>query len=193
MIPRLEGKIATAYGTKTAPPGLSFSEYNPGCETEIEGGVAEADLLGIFGREGVFAATAWPLKQILNGTQLTNFLVAAYDLYRNYDGKGSVVGDTTVMAVTSDVEHSSVYAFAHSDDASKVDLVAINKTNAPLPVAIDLADAPMLTEATLYELSAAKTAVVATSGTPPAVTCVSCNCTLSYTLPAMSVTTLVLQ
>jgi hypothetical protein len=193
MIPRLQGKVATAYGTKTAPPGLSFSEYNPGCETEIQGGVAEADLLGIFGREGVFAATAWPLKQILNGTQLTNFLVAAYDLYRNYDGKGSVVGDTTVMAVTSDVEHSSIYAFAHSDDASKVDLVAINKTNAPLPVAIDLADAPMLTGATLYELSAAKTAVVAASGTPPAVTCVSCNCTLSYTLPAMSVTTLVLQ
>jgi hypothetical protein len=194
MIPRLLGKIATAYGTKTAAPGLSFSEYNPGCETQIEGGVAEADLLGIFGREGVFAATAWPLQQIVNGSnQLTNYLVAAYDLYRNYDGKGAVVGDTTVMAATSDVERSSVYAFAHSDDASKVDLVAVNKTNAALPVSIEIADAPMLKAATLYELASAKTAVVPVSGTAPAVTCVSCNCTVSYTLPAMSVTTLVLQ
>ena len=194
MIPRLLGKIATAYGTKTAAPGLSFSEYNPGCETQIEGGVAEADLLGIFGREGVFAATAWPLQQIVNGSnQLTNYLVAAYDLYRNYDGKGAVVGDTTVMAATSDVERSSVYAFAHSDDASKVDLVAINKTNAALPVSVDIADAPMLKAATLYELASAKAAVVPVWGTAPAVTCVSCNCTVSYTLPAMSVTTLVLQ
>ena len=194
MIPRLLGKIATAYGTKTAAPGLSFSEYNPGCETQIEGGVAEADLLGVFGREGVFAATAWPLQTITNGSnQLENFLVAAYDLYRNYDGKGSVVGDTTVAASTSDVEHTSVYAFAHSTDSSRVDLVAINKTNAALPVTIDIASAPALTEATLYELAAAKTGVVAASGSPPTVTCAACNCTFSYTLPAMSATTLVLQ
>ncbi|MGO9839218.1 MAG: glycoside hydrolase family 44 protein [Polyangiaceae bacterium] len=194
MIPRLLGKIATAYGTKTAAPGLSFSEYNPGCETQIEGGVAEADLLGIFGREGVFAATAWPLKTITNGSsQLENFLVAAYDLYRNYDGKGSIVGDTTVAAATSDVEHTSVYAFAHSTDSTRVDLVAINKTNAPLPVTIDIASAPTLTGATLYELAAAKAGVVAVAVSPPTIACAACNCTLAYTLPAMSATTLVLQ
>jgi len=139
-------------------------------------------------------ATAWPLKTITNGSnQLENFLVAAYDLYRNYDGKGSVVGDTTVAASTSDVEDTSVYAFAHSTDSSRVDLVAINKTNAALPVTIDIASAPALTEATLYELAAAKTGVVAAPGSPPTVTCAACNCTLSYTLPAMSATTLVLQ
>ncbi len=63
VIPRLFRKIAAAYAGTSAPlPDLSFSEYNPGCETAISGGVAEADLLGIFGREGVFAATAWPLQ-----------------------------------------------------------------------------------------------------------------------------------
>ena len=47
VIPRLFEKIAGAYSGKSTPlPGLSFSEYNPGCELAISGGVAEADLLG---------------------------------------------------------------------------------------------------------------------------------------------------
>jgi hypothetical protein len=194
MIPRLLGKIAAAYGAKsTAAPGLSFSEYNPGCETQIEGGVAEGDLLGIFGREGVFAATAWPLKPVTSNGALTNYLVAAYDLYRNYDGKGAVVGDTTVFAATSNVKDTSVYAFAHSGDGSRVDLVAVNKTNAALPVNIEIAGAPALAGATLYELAGGKAGVVAVSGPAPLVACVCGSCALTYTLPAMSVTTLVLQ
>ena len=93
----------------TTAPGLSFSEYDPGCETVIQGGIAEADLLGVFGREGVYSATAWPLKSIASGGKLTSYLVAAYDLYRNYDGQGAVVGDTTTYAQTSDVDSTSVY------------------------------------------------------------------------------------
>jgi len=197
MIPRLLGKIATAYsgasGPGSAAPGLSFSEYNAGCETEIEGGLAQADLLGIFGREGVFAATAWPLKPITTNKQLSNYLVAAYDLYRNYDGKGSVVGDTTVLAATSDVEHTSVYAFAHSEDPTRVDLVAINKTAAAMPVTIDIAGAAALTVTSAAQLTGAQPAVVPVSGTLPTPACADCTCTLSYLLPASSVTTLVLQ
>jgi hypothetical protein len=194
MIPRLLGKIASAYGGKgTAAPGLSFSEYNAGCETTIEGGVAEADLLGIFGREGVFAATAWPLQPITSGNQLVNYLVAAYDIYRNYDGSGAVVGDTTVLATTSDVASASVYAFAHSGDASRVELVAVNKTTAALPVSITIAGAPSLTAAAVYQLVSAKVGVVAAGGTPPAVSCAGGTCTLTVTLAAMSATTLALH
>ena len=143
MIPRLQGKISSAYsGKSTAAPGLSFSEYNAGCETSIEGGVAEADLLGIFGREGMFSATAWPLQGITNNGKLTNYLVAAYDLYRNYDGSGSTVGDTSAYAQTSDVEDTSVYAFAHSGNAADVELVAINKKSSALTVTVHVASAP---------------------------------------------------
>jgi hypothetical protein len=195
MIPRLLGKIATAYGSaKTTAPGLSFSEYSAGCETQIEGGVAQADMLGIFGREGVYAATAWPLDSITDSNKrLTNYLVAAYGLYRNYDGKGSVVGDTAVMAATSDVEDTSVYAFAHSNDVSRVDLLAINKTNAPLPVTIDVSSTPTLTVAGAYQLTSASVAVVPVTASAPVIACADCSCALSYTLPAMSATTLVLQ
>jgi hypothetical protein len=193
MIPRLLGKIGAAYSGKgTAAPGLSFSEYNAGCETVIQGGVAEADLLGIFGREGVYAATAWPLKGITTSGALTNYLVAAYDLYRNYDGAGSVVGDTSAYAQTTDVEDTSVYAFAHSASAADVEVVAINKKSSALTVSIQIASAPALTTATAYHLVDGRAGVVAVAGTT-AVTCASGSCSFGYTLPAQSATTLVLR
>ena len=71
--------------------------------------MAEADLLYLR-REGVSSATAWPLQAITNGGTPSNYLVAAYDLYRNYDGNGSTVGDTAVLANTSDVTNTSVCA-----------------------------------------------------------------------------------
>lgn len=188
MIPRLEGKIAGAYAGKGAAPGLSFSEYNAGCETSIEGGVAEADLLGIFGREGVFAATAWPLQSVTSGGALTNYLVAAFDLYRNYDGAGSAVGDTAVLAQTPDVENISVYAFAHSGDASRVNVVAINKSSGPLTVTVQIASAPSLSTVAAYNLQSAKVGVVAVSS--PAVSCAAGTCSVTLTLPALSATTL---
>ncbi len=194
MIPRLLGKIATAYaGDTAAAPGLSFSEYNPGCETSIEGGVAEADLLGVFGREGVYAATAWPLQAVTSGSALTNYLVAAFDSYRNYDGKGGTVGDTTVRATTTDDESTSVYAFAHSNDPFAVDLVGINKTSAPITVNVGVAHASSLSSAALYQLTSAKVGVVAASGSAPAPVCSAGECTFEVTLPALSVTTIVLR
>jgi hypothetical protein len=194
MIPRLQGKIATAYaGNATAAPGLSFSEYNAGCETTIEGGVAEADLLGIFGREGVYAATSWPLQAVTSNGALVNYLVAAYDLYRSYDGKGGSVGDTTVNATTSDVEGTSVYAFAHSTDASAVDVVGVNKTSAAVTVTVSIANSPAVTTAALYELVTGKAGVVAVPGAAPTPSCSGTTCTLDVTLAPMSATTLVLR
>jgi hypothetical protein len=136
---------------------------------------------------------AWPVQPITSNGQITNYLVAAYDSYRNYDGQGSVVGDTTVWATTSDVEDSSVYAFAHSTDASRLDLVAINKTGSAMSVAFDIANAPTLATAHLYQLTSSKVGVVAVSGSAPTPTCSCATCGFAYSLPAMSVTTIVLQ
>jgi mannan endo-1,4-beta-mannosidase len=189
VIPRLFKKIAGAYAGKTAPlPGLSFSEYNPGCETAISGGVAEADLLGIFGREGVFAAMAWPLKGAAG-----NYLMAAYDLYRNYDGKGSVVGDTAVRATTSDARNTSVYAFVHGDDAMSVEVVAINKLAMAEMVTVEITSAPAFQTATPYHLVAGSPAVSAATGAAPVVMCASGACTLTLSLPATSATTVILR
>jgi hypothetical protein len=188
VVPRLFEKIAAAFGKITPLPALSFSEYNAGCEKAVSGGVAQADLLGIFGREGVFAATAWPLADAKD-----NFLVAAFDLYRNYDGQGSIVGDTAVRATTTDAKTTSVYAFAHADDATSIEVVAINKQGMDQAVTLHIASAPSIQKATLYHLVPGKAAVSAATGSAPAVTCAAGGCTLSFTMPATSATTLVLR
>jgi len=193
MIPRVQRKIAAAFsGKNIAAPSISFSEYNAGCEMAISGGVAEADLLGIFGRECVFAATAWPLQCTSSGCG-NNFLVAAYDLYRNYDGNGAVVGDTAILATTSESKLTSVYAFASSNNANAVDVVAVNKNSSAQSVIITIADAPALTTATLYRLAGSTAAVVAVGGTAPAVSCSGGTCTLVYSMPAVSATTIILR
>lgn len=193
MIPKLQKKIAAAYaGTGIAAPELSFSEYNAGCETAISGGVAQADLLGIFGREGVFAATAWPLKCGSSGCG-SNFLVAAYDLYRNYDANGAVVGDTAILASTSESKMTSVYAFTSSTNANAVDVVAINKNSSAQSVTITIANAPALTTATLYRLAGTTPTVAPVTGTAPAISCSSGTCTLVYSMPAVSATTIILR
>ena len=189
MIPRLQKKIAAVYSDASLPvPGVSFSEYDAGCETTIGGGVAEADLLGIFGREGVFAATAWPLQSLAG-----NFLLAGFDLFRNYDGNGAAVGDVAVQANTSDNKSTSVYAFTHSDAAAAVDVVAINKKTTAQTVTIQFASAPALSSATLYQLAGKTAAVAGVTGAAPAVSCAGGTCTLTYAMPAMSATTIVLR
>ncbi len=55
LIPRLKGWVNTYYpGTK-----IGLTEYNWGAEGDINGATAQADLLGIFGREGLDLATRW--------------------------------------------------------------------------------------------------------------------------------------
>ena len=189
MIPRLQRKIATAYPAGgVAAPGLAFSEYNPGCEQTIGGAVAEADLLGVMGREGVYAATAWPLQSTTG-----NFLVAAFDLYRNYDGNGAVVGDLAVQASSSDYKSATVYAFSHSDGSAAVDVVAVNKKTTAQSVTVQIANAPALTTATVYQIAGKAAAVAKAAGAAPAIACAVGACTLSYSMPAMSASTIVLR
>jgi hypothetical protein len=193
MIPRVLGWIADAYaGHMDLAPQYSISEYDMGCENQIEGGVAEADLLGVFGREGLFAATIWPLTAVVNGSALVNYPIAAFDIYRNYDGVGSVVGDTTVYAATSDVADTSVYAFTSSSHAGEVDLVLINKLSTKTSVAITIEHAPTLTTAKAYNLVTGTVGVTSAS-TSPTVACNVGGCTATYTMPATSATTLVLK
>jgi len=125
------------------------------------GGVAQADLLGVFGREGVFAARvadAFPTT--------ANFLVAAFDLFRNYDGNGAVVGDSGAYWPTaSNYKTTSVYAFAHSDVTAGIEVVAINKNTSAQSVTISACGAPVLTSATLYQLAGNTAAVARVGGT----------------------------
>src|SRR5262249_19719524 len=55
LVPRLKSWVNASYpGTRTA-----VTEYNWGAEGHINGATTQADILGIFGREGLDLATRW--------------------------------------------------------------------------------------------------------------------------------------
>jgi hypothetical protein len=188
MITRLQDKIAAAH--LTHPVGLSFSEYDSGCEGDISGGVAQAEMLGLFGRYGVYAATAWLNARVA----ASDYAGVAFDVFRNYDGAGATVGDLAVKASSSDGLDVSVYAFAHQGDAGKLELVVLNKSGVPVPVHLAVTTAATFSHATLFHLvKAATVAVTPVSGTAPPVTCAAGSCALDLTLEPVSATTVVLR
>jgi hypothetical protein len=176
LIPRLMAKISAHYpGTK-----LSISEYNYGAGADISGGIAQADALGVFGSQGLFAAATW-LPSATN-----TFLFAGFAMYRNYDGNGGSFGDTSVPLANSDIVNTSAYASFSSASTADVIVVAINKASTQLTAGITIKHTAHLTGASVYTL---------TSATPSpqsgaALVAVATNA-FSYHMPARSVTTLV--
>ncbi|MEO8085319.1 MAG: glycoside hydrolase family 44 protein [Bacteroidota bacterium] len=111
----LQNGIATYYpGTK-----LAFTEFNYGGQDHISGGIAIADVLGIFGRYGVYMSTHWG--------SLDEYVSTGFKIFRNYDGNNSTFGDISVQSLTSDIENSSAYASLESTDTSRLHLIAMNK------------------------------------------------------------------
>jgi hypothetical protein len=177
LIPMMLSKIASHYpGT-----GLGFTEYNYGAGGHISGGMAQADALGVFGREGVHTATVWLLSSS------NAYLFAAFAMYRNFDGNNGSFGDTSVHADTSNVEQTSVFASVRSSGDGKVIVVAINKTDTARVAGIAIKHAGTLSSALVYTLTAA----AASPQAQASLTAVATNA-FSYSLPPMSVTTLVL-
>ncbi|MDX3112284.1 glycoside hydrolase family 44 protein [Streptomyces scabiei] len=127
FIPRMRSLVDQNYpGTK-----LAVSEYNWGALDHVDGGLAEADVLGIFGREGLDLATLWsPPKATDPGAY-------AFRMYRNYDGKGGTFGDTAVHAASADQDKLSVYAAERSTDHATT-VVVVNKTTGDLTAPVTL-------------------------------------------------------
>jgi hypothetical protein len=121
LIPWLQERIAERYpGTK-----LSMTEYNFGAGDHISGGLAQADVLGIFGREGLTLGNYWG-DGPGNGP-LPTYIKAAYKLFRNYDGKKSTFGDTAVAATPADIAKASIYAATDTKRKGALTILVINK------------------------------------------------------------------
>ncbi len=99
---------------------IGITEYNWGAEEHINGATAQADLLGIFGREGLDMAVRWGTPAASSPTY------KAFKLYRNYDGQGSGFGDTSVSALAPEPDTVSAYAALRSSDGS-LTIMVVNK------------------------------------------------------------------
>src|SRR5262249_1267017 len=100
LIPRMKEWIASyCPGTK-----LTITEYHWGNDQGFTAALAQAEVLAIFGREGVDLATRWvaPAADTL--------VEDAFKLFLNYDGAGGRVAGTSVRAVSTNVDTVAAYA-----------------------------------------------------------------------------------
>jgi uncharacterized protein (TIGR03437 family) len=143
LIPRLRETVNQYYpGTR-----IAITEYNWGSLNTLDGGLAQAEILGIFGREGLDLATLWgPPKP-------TDPAAFAFKIYRNYDGIGGAFGETGVSAASDDANQLSVFAAQRSDQA--LTILVINKTAADLTSAVSLANFTAGSSAQVWRYSAA--------------------------------------
>lgn len=100
---------------------MALTEFSYGAENHISGGLAVADVLGILGKSGVYFASFYPLESD------SDYVVAAYRLYRNANGAGLRFGNMGVKAETSDVENAPIYAAIHNRDVTRLHLILINR------------------------------------------------------------------
>ncbi|HXP89362.1 MAG TPA: glycoside hydrolase family 44 protein [Fibrobacteria bacterium] len=159
----------------TAWPGtrLALTEYSYGGENHWSGALAEADVLGVFGKLDLEAANLH--------TTFTGHLAAAFRLYRNFDGKGNAFGDTYVAADNPDSTVFSTYASLDSKSPKLLHVVAINKSSSPQSVTLSLTGKAWQS-AVAYGFST--DSVITKLADPTGVTATG----FGYTLPATSAT-----
>ncbi|MEO1498008.1 MAG: glycoside hydrolase family 44 protein [Planctomycetota bacterium] len=128
---------------------ISVSEYNYGGGNHISGGIAQADVLGVFGREGVWNASWWPIENAAN----SGYVIAGFEMFTDFDGEGGSFGDVSLTAATDDDAASSVYASRSADNPNEMIIVAINRTAAPLDAAVQIADDRRYESAEVFTLT----------------------------------------
>lgn len=178
LLPKMKARIAAHYpGTK-----LGFTEYSYGGGAHISGAIAEADVLGVFGREDVYLANFWSLASS------EAYIYAGMRVFTSYDEAGAHFGDTSVRATTSNVASTSVYASIDAAHPGRMVLVAINKTGAPVTAALSLAAYGTYTSARVYRLTSASTSIQSAA----AISATTRN-GFFYQMPAYSISVLVPQ
>ena len=160
---------------------ISISEYNYGGGNHISGAIAQADVLGIYGREGVHNANWWQIE----GDNDVEFLKAGFESFTNFDNAGGRFGDLSLIAVTDDNAQSAIYASHSTTAADEMILVAINRTEAPLDAAIRISDDQQYVAAEIYQLTAS-----AAEPTFAGRVSIDLLNAFLYEMPAMSVSTI---
>jgi hypothetical protein len=184
ILGRLQAKINAEF------PGMkiAITEYENGGWNHIAGTIAQADNLGIFGSEALFAATFWPP----GGTY--SYALAGFRAFRGFDGANASFGDTSLQATSSSVQNVAVYASSDSTRTGRFVFVAINRSTSAQVTAIN--GQALSGTATVYRVTAASAQAQVQAGNPVAPVAVAGETmtvngsSLVVTLPPLSVTTI---
>lgn len=174
FIPQLRDWVNQYY------PGtaIGITEYNWGAEAHINGATTQADLYGIFGREGLDMAARWTTPETASPTY------KAMKIYRNYDGNKSTFGDVSVRTTCSaNPDSLSVFGAQRSSD-SAVTVMVVNKVALTTPVTVNLANFSPGGVAQVYQLTSANAITRLADLAVPAAS-------VELTVPGPSVTLLV--
>src|SRR6266700_5510022 len=130
LIPRIKTWLSTYYpGLKTA-----ITEYNWGAEGHINGATTQADIYGIFGREGLDFATRWTTPDPSTPTY------KAMKLYRNYDGNKSTFGDVSVAASVANPDNVAAFAATRASDGALTVMLVGKYLTGSTPVTVNVAN-----------------------------------------------------
>jgi hypothetical protein len=146
LIPRMKNWVTNYPGTK-----IGITEYNWGADDYMNGATAQADVLGIFGREGLDLAARWTVPN--TDTPAYN----AFKLYRNYDGRNSVFGNVNARCTVPNPDELSAFSAVRSSDGA-LTIMVINKdlTNVT-PTVISFTNFTGKATAQVWQMTSAKT------------------------------------
>ena len=168
LFPKIQSSINKYYpGTK-----IAITEHGFGGGSDYSGGICMADVLGIFGKYGIYQASTW------SGSGLYNS--AAYKLYRNYDGADGTYGSTAVQCDSNDIPNITCYASINGSDDSTVHIILLNKADTSQTASVSITGVQTYTTSDVWGFDAAGYTITARS-TPV----LSAN-SFSYPMPAHS-------
>lgn len=175
LVPRLRNWVNTYYpGTE-----IGITEYNWGAEGHINGATTQADIFGIFGREGLDIGARWTTPA--TGTPTYN----AIKMYRNYDGNKSTFGDTSVSTTAPNPDNVSAFSALRASDGALTVMLINKQLSTDTPINLNLANFTHQGRAKVWRLTSTNTISALSDIT------FSGN-TLTTTLPRQSITLLVL-
>jgi hypothetical protein len=174
LIPRMRQWVAQYYPeTRTA-----ITEYNWGAEGHINGATTQADVLGIFGREGLDIGARWTTPDTSTPTY------KSIKMYRNYDGAGGAFGDVSVRAATPDPDNVSAFAARRTSDGALTVMLVAKRLSGASSTTVNLAGFQAAGPVQVWRLASSNAITrltdIAASGNA-----------VSLSLPAQSITLLV--
>ncbi len=176
LIPRMR-QWADGYYYPGTP--LALTKYSWGADKHINGATAQADVLGIFGREGLDMANRWTTPEASTPTY------KAIQMYRNYDGRRSTFGDTSVRVTVPNPDQVSAFAAVRSSDNALTVMVINKQLTSSAQLNLSLATFAGAGKAEAYQTTAAN-AITRLADLPVT------GQALSTAVPAQSITLFVL-